>query len=129
MYRAVIAMGDPRVLRPTHIMIGRDPRFHVVQTFQDGQAALEWLTQNPADLLVLDEYIPPFAGEMLLHTLRSQSIPVDVIMVITASSPFAVAELLRMGIAAYLVKPFTPAHLQRALDTFCRRRETETGSR
>ena len=33
----------------------KDPRFQVVQTFQDGRAALEWLAQTPADLVVLDQ--------------------------------------------------------------------------
>ena len=55
LYRAVIVEDDPMVSLLNRTFIEKDTRFRVVQTFQDGQAALNWLAQNPADLVVLDQ--------------------------------------------------------------------------
>lgn len=57
MYRVVIVEDDPMVSLLDRTFTEKDSRFRVVQTFQDGRAALEWLTQNPADLVVLDVYM------------------------------------------------------------------------
>lgn len=105
----------------------KDSRFRVVQTFQDGRGALEWLCQNPADLVVLDVYMPLFTGVELLHALRARAVPVDAIMVTAANDAATVDQLLKMGVVDYLVKPFTYERFQQALDTFCRHREAVTG--
>ena len=128
LYRVVIVEDDPMVSLLDRTFTEKDPRFRVVQTFQDGRAALEWLAQNPADLVVLDVYMPLFTGVELLHALRAQAIPVDAIMVTAANDAPTVDELLKMGVVDYLVKPFTFERFQQALDTFCRHRDAVTGS-
>ena len=95
--------------------------------FQNGQAALEWLTENPADLVILDVYMPLLTGFELLRTLRSRQIPVDAIMVTAANDPETVDALLKMGVVDYLVKPFTCDRFQQALETFCRHRAAMAG--
>ena len=127
MYRVVIVEDDPMVCLLDRTYTEKDPRFRVVQTFQDGRAALEWLAQNPADLVVLDVYMPLFTGVELLHALRSRAIPVDVIMVTAVNDAATVDELLKMGVVDYLVKPFTFERFRQALDTFCRHRDAVTG--
>lgn len=62
MYRVVIVEDDPMVSLINRTYVERDSRFQVVQTFQDGRTALNWLEQNPADLVVLDVYMPLFTG-------------------------------------------------------------------
>lgn len=128
LYRVVIVEDDPMVSLLDRTFTEKDSRFRVVQTFQNGRAALEWLAQNPADLVVLDVYMPLFTGLELLHALRAQAIPVDAIMVTAANDTATVDELLKMGVVDYLVKPFTFERFQQALDTFCRHRDAMTGS-
>ena len=127
MYRVVIVEDDPMVSLLDRTYTEKDPRFRVVQTFQDGRAALEWLAQNPADLVVLDVYMPLFTGVELLHALRARAVPVDALMVTAANDAATVDQLLKMGVVDYLVKPFTCERFQQALDTFCRHREAVTG--
>lgn len=105
----------------------KDSRFHVVQTCSDGRAALEWLSHNPTDLVILDVYMPLCTGVELLRSLRAQAIPVDAIMVTAANDAASVDTLLKMGVVDYLVKPFTYERFQQALDTFCRHKEAVHG--
>ena len=74
MYRVVIVEDDPMVSLLNRTFVERDARFQVVQSFQDGRAALAWLEQNPADLAVLDVYMPLFTGLELLHALRARGL-------------------------------------------------------
>ena len=85
MYRVVIVEDDPMVSLLNRTFVERDARFQVVQSFQDGRAALAWLEQNPADLAVLDVYMPLFTGLELLHALRGQGVGIDAIMVTAAN--------------------------------------------
>ena len=85
MYRVVIVEDDPMVSLLNRTFVERDARFEVVQSFQDGRAALAWLEQNPADLAVLDVYMPLFTGLELLHALRGQGVGIDAIMVTAAN--------------------------------------------
>ena len=127
LYRVVIVEDDPMVSLLDRTYTEKDPRFRVAQTFQDGHSALEWLTQNPTDLVVLDVYMPLFTGLELLQALRHRDISVDAIMVTAANDTATVDQLLKLGVVDYLVKPFTFERFQRALDTFCRHREAVAG--
>ena len=127
MYRVVIVEDDPMVSLLNRTFTEKDSRFHVVQTCSDGRAALEWLSHNPADLVILDVYMPLCTGVELLRSLRAQAIPVDAIMVTAANDAASVDTLLKMGVVDYLVKPFTYERFQQALDTFCRHREAVAG--
>ena len=127
MYRVVIVEDDPMVSLLDRTFVEKDPRFRVIRTFSDGRAALEWLAENPADLAVLDVYMPLFTGLELLHALRERNIPVDAIMVTAAHDAATVDQLLKLGVVDYLVKPFTCERFRQALDTFCRHRDAMAG--
>ena len=122
MYRIVIVEDDPMVSLLDRTYAEKDARFQVVQMFQNGQAALEWLTENPADLVILDVYMPLLTGFELLRTLRSRQIPVDAIMVTAANDPETVDALLKMGVVDYLVKPFSFDELLARLRVVMRKR-------
>ena len=126
MYRVVIVEDDPMVSLINHTYVEHDSRFKVVQTFQDGRTALNWLSQNPVDLVVLDVYMPLFTGIELLRELRHRQIDVDVIMVTAANDGATVDALLKMGVVDYLMKPFTAERFRQALDTFCRHKDALT---
>ena len=127
-YQTVIVEDDPMVLLLDRSFVELDTRFSVAGTFSSGQTALEWLRQNPADLLILDVYMPVMTGVELLRRLREEEIPLDAVMVTAANDARTVDALLHLGVVDYLVKPFTRERLQQALDAFCRYRETLRGS-
>ena len=114
MYRVVIVEDDPMVSLLELHLVERDAQLQVVQSLSDGRAALAWLEQNPADLAVLDVYMPSFTGlesptpsgargwYRRHHGHRRQRRP-------HCGHP-------ARGVVDHLVKPFTYERFQQALD-------------
>ena len=122
-YRAVIVEDDPMIAAINRSFLARDPRFALAAGFRTGEEALDWLRRRPADLLILDVYMPRMNGLELLRALRAEEIFLDAVMVTAANDSRTVDALLKLGVVDYLVKPFTAQRFQQALDAFCRHRE------
>ena len=127
MYRTVIVEDDAMVAMLNRTYLEKDGRFRVTRVFSGGQAALSYLTAHPADLLVLDVFMPMMTGLELLRELRARGVDLDVIMVTAAHDAKTLDALLKLGVVDYLVKPFTYARFKQALDTFCQHRDTLAG--
>lgn len=124
MYRVVIVEDDPMISMLNRKFTEKDKRFQVVREFGNGADALRWLLEHPADLLVLDVYMPVLTGLELLRQLRANEVDIDVIMVTAAHDTRTLDALLKLGVTDYLVKPFTVQRYQQALDAFCQHRAT-----
>lgn len=127
MYQAVIVEDNPMISMLDRTFTERDSRFQVAAEFSNGRDALAYLLSNPADLLILDVYMPAFTGLDLLRELRARGISSDAVMVTAAHEVETLEALMKLGITDYLVKPFTAGRFQQALDGFCRRREAMDG--
>ncbi len=123
MYQTVIVEDDPTISMLHRTFLSRDSRFILARAFPNGDAALTWLLHHPADLIILDVYMPKMTGLELLRSLRSAGIGIDAIMVTAANDSKTVDALLKLGVIDYLVKPFASSRFQQALDTFCQHRE------
>ena len=123
MYRTLIVEDDPLIAAINQTFLARDPRFTLAAAFHSGEEALPWLLRHPAELLILDVYMPRMTGLELLRELRAEEVTIDVVMVTAANDNRTVDALLKLGVADYLVKPFTARRFQQALDTFARHRE------
>lgn len=128
MFDAVIVEDDRMVAMLHRRFMDQDGRFRIAAEFASGKTALSWLLTHRADLIILDVYMPVMTGVELLRELRAHGLGVDVIMVTAANDAQTLAELLRLGVTDYLVKPFTLRRLRQALDTFCRNRESLAGT-
>lgn len=128
MYTVVIVEDDPMITELNRRYAERDGRFTVTQTFSQPRRALDWLRHNPADLVILDFYMPQMNGLELLRAIRSAGVEADVIMITAANDATTVEALTRLGVVDYLVKPFAYERFCAALDAFCRRRSAMRGS-
>lgn len=118
MYNVLIAEDDPMVAMINEQYIGRNKNFRVVGKCGDGRAALDFLEKNEVDLLILDVYMPQMNGFETLRQIRNKKIPVEVIMVTAANDRDSLEEALHLGVADYLVKPFTFDRFRAALEKF-----------
>ena len=84
-----------------------------VETVGDGQAALDAMRKNPADILLADVMMPGLDGFALLRAVRSDPALRDtpVVLLSARAGEEATAEGLKAGADDYLVKPFTAREL------------------
>lgn len=118
MYRVLIVEDDPMVSMINEQYVKKNKQFTVVGTCKDGAAALDYLSSNEADLLILDVFMPQMDGFETLRQIRKRQIPVDVIMVTAADEREALEEALHLGIVDYLIKPFTFERFRIALEKY-----------
>ena len=128
MYTVAIVEDDPMITELNRRYAEKDGRFTVAQTFSQPRRALDWLRHNPADLVILDFYMPQMDGLEFLRAVRAAGVESDVIMITAANDAATVEALTRLGVVDYLVKPFAYERFCRALDAFCRRRSAMRGS-
>ena len=128
MYSVVIVEDDAMIAELNRRYLERDGRFEAARCFGTPAPALDWLHRHPADLVILDFYMPQMTGLEFLRAVRAAGIESDVIMITAANDAATVEALTRLGVVDYLVKPFAYERFCRALDAFCRRRSAMRGS-
>ncbi|MDR1297889.1 MAG: response regulator [Deltaproteobacteria bacterium] len=125
--KAIIVEDDPMVAQINSRYLQKVPGLELAGMFGNGQKALEHLRRSKVDLVVLDVYMPELDGLALLRILRQEGNKCEVIMVTAANDAGQVDELLKLGVADYLVKPFTELRFIEALEK-CLARARMAGS-
>ena len=86
---------------------------------ENGVDALEKLEGNNVNLVVTDWNMPEMNGAELVKTLRANpdfnSVPI--VMITTRGMKDDVIMAMKLGVNAYVIKPFTPEILKQKLDT------------
>lgn len=118
MYRVLIVEDDPMVAMINEQYVRKHKQFQVVGSCRDGKAALEFLENNEADLMILDVFMPQMDGFETLRQIRKRKTAVNVIMVTAANERESLEEALHLGIVDYLIKPFTFERFRMALDKY-----------
>jgi DNA-binding response OmpR family regulator len=96
---------------------------YTLVTADDGETALTWLAQSPADLVLLDLQMPVIDGMEVLKRLRDRGQDVPVVIVTAHGSvPNAVAAM-RLGAIDFVSKPLTPDALRRVVAEVLARHE------
>lgn len=85
----------------------------VVKTIDNVKTAVQWLAENPVDLIFLDIHLGDDIGFSIFEKLR---INVPVIFT-TAYNQYAI-RAFKLNSVDYLLKPFAQEDLQQALDKF-----------
>ena len=98
-----------------------------VRTYPDGMAALEALTEEPADLGVFDIKMPRMDGMELLRRMRQQS---DMPVIFLTSKDEEIDELfgLKMGADDYIAKPFSLRLVVERVKAVLRRNSIKDGT-
>ena len=104
--KSTIALVDDERNILTSLRTALEAEGYKVRTYSDGVAALEALTEEPADLGVFDIKMPRMDGMQLLCRLRQQS---DMPVIFLTSKDEEIDELfgLKMGADDYIAKPFS----------------------
>lgn len=104
--KSTIALVDDERNILTSLRMALEAEGYKVRTYNDGVAALEALTEEPADLGIFDIKMPRMDGMELLRRVRQQS---DMPVIFLTSKDEEIDELfgLKMGADDYIAKPFS----------------------
>jgi sigma-B regulation protein RsbU (phosphoserine phosphatase) len=103
---------DMRLLLSAHL----EQLGFFVAAVPDGETALQWLEQNPADVVFLDLAMAGVDGLEVLKHIRERGFDVAVVLTTAHGSEEIAIEALRIGADDYLRKPFNRHDLRVVLD-------------
>jgi DNA-binding response OmpR family regulator len=117
--RILLVDDDPGVTEHVGAFLERSG--YAVTYAHDGQAALQRLERDSADLVILDVLMPVLDGREVLRRLRRAGNWTPVILLTRVGSPAERAGALDEGADDYLGKPFEPYELVARIRAVLRR--------
>lgn len=126
-FRIAVIDDEPIVGREVKRALSKEP--YKIETFLDGESALQRLKRVGFDLLLCDLRLPGMSGLDLLKIVRKHSPWTEVILITAYSSPDSAIEAIQAGAFHYVRKPIKLAELKllarRALDKVMLVKENE----
>jgi response regulator of citrate/malate metabolism len=98
--------------------IERVPGFAVVGHVRTGAEALQRLSSDRVDLVLMDIYLPDMSGLEVLRRMRWAGNLADVVAVTRARDLSVVRASVSFGAVHYLLKPFTFATIRQRLERY-----------
>jgi two-component system response regulator ChvI len=125
--KSTIALVDDERNILTSLGMALEAEGYKVRTYSDGAAALEALTEDPADLGIFDIKMPRMDGMELLRRVRQQS---DMPVIFLTSKDEEIDELfgLKMGADDYISKPFSQRLIVERVRAILRRLQPKDGT-
>lgn len=125
MSRIALVDDDRNIL--TSVSITLESEGFDVETYNDGQSALEAFNRRLPDMAVLDIKMPRMDGMKLLQRLRQKT---NMPVIFLTSKDDEIDEILglRMGADDYVKKPFSQILLVERIRTLLRRKEIVEGT-
>jgi response regulator of citrate/malate metabolism len=117
----VLIVEDDQAVADVHRqLVGRVAGFAVVGCVASAEDALQLINERRPHLLLLDLKLRGAEGLLLLRRLRAAACNIEVIVVTASREAHVVRSLAQLGALDYIVKPFAPERLLRALADFRR---------
>ncbi len=123
MIRTIIVEDDPMVAELAAGYLERIEDFQLIGMASSGEKALDILRTDHVDLVLLDVFMPGMNGMELLRLIKAQFSHADVIMLTAAQGNEDILLALRLGVADYIVKPFTFERFRDSLLQFREKRQ------
>jgi DNA-binding response OmpR family regulator len=95
---------------------------HACDVVPDGRECLRKISQAPYDILFLDLIMPKLDGEAVLQSLKSRTDPLDIVIISSEDDEEVIADILRRGATAFIVKPISLESVEQVLIELANRR-------
>ncbi|MDZ7340717.1 MAG: response regulator [candidate division KSB1 bacterium] len=99
-----------------------EPAGYEVDFAENGIIGLAKLHDHEYDLVILDIMMPQISGKQLIESIRKYDPSIMIIAITGYGTPELLDEIIQMGAAASLAKPFTPNELRGAVQQALARR-------
>ncbi|MFH5186419.1 response regulator [Paenibacillus sp. TAB 01] len=123
-YRVLLVEDDPMVREVNRQFVEQVDGFRIIGTASNGEEGLDLVRTLQPDLLILDIFIPMLDGMQTLTAIRSEGLPVDVIVISAANDRQTIEHMLQNGAIDYIMKPFKFERVQQALEQFRQKKQS-----
>lgn len=114
---------EPRLLSSlSELLKGRG---FVLKSAASGSEAIQHLSQEPFDLVILDLHLPDIGGHEIMDFMNTQKTGANVIVTSGASGIEAAIGALKRGAYDYLRKPYTREELLKTVDNALQQRRLQ----
>lgn len=108
--KILYAEDEPILRDEIAIILGLEG--HMIDVAEDGQAAWEMLNERSYEMLITDLKMPRMSGWELIERIRQSGDDQLTIVVTSAYSQFEqTVDFVKLGVSAYLQKPFSLTEL------------------
>ena len=114
--RKVLVVDDEAEVRSTMQEILRGSGYDV-RVAADGPSALDAITADPPDVVLLDVQMPGLDGIDVLTAIRRIDLHIKVIMITGVTRQQVANEAFEQGVFDYIGKPVDPAYLELSIET------------
>lgn len=113
--KLIIVDDEPKIRNGLTKLLSTRPGWQVCGVFEDAPAALKFLYQNTADVIITDIRMPEISGLDLIRQIRERNQEIRII-ILSGYSNFSYAQkAIELGVTRYLLKPTNPKELLSAL--------------
>ncbi len=112
----VLIIDDSNEVRDIIANLILEPAGYRVLTASNGAEGFRMVVETQPDLVILDEQMPGMTGIQVLRAMREQNLQIPVIFMTAFGSEDLAVQAFRLGVRDYVIKPFEPPEMARAID-------------
>lgn len=117
MSKRVLIVDDSLYMRTMINTALTSAGYEVVGQAANGESAIDLAMDLEPDLITLDNILPDMIGTDILRVLKEdEQLSSKIIMISAVGQDSVIQEGMRLGAAAYVVKPFTTESLLEVID-------------
>lgn len=113
--RIVIADDHALVLEGVRAVLSTEPGLRVVATATDGERMLDAVRRLRPDVAVIDVRMPYMDGLACLRAIRTENLPVRVVILSAADDSTALQDAIEAGADGYALKTDSPSQMVAAI--------------
>lgn len=105
--KVLLADDEPFILQGLSVLVDWEAEgFEIVKMASNGMEALEYIKENPVDLIIADIQMPSMSGLELLQTIREEQISDADFVILSGYNDFQYAQkAIRNSCMDYILKP------------------------
>lgn len=126
MIRVMIVDDEPIIAQGLNILLDwKEECCEIVKTVENGKEALEYLRENPVDLILLDVQMPEMTGLEFLKIVREEYKSKVKVLILSGYCDFSYAQnAMQYQCEGYLLKPVQKEQLQEYLKNIRKKLES-----
>ena len=117
MIRIAIADDHKMFCAGLKAMLEDEEHIQIIKTVHNGKLLLEYLKNNPIDVVLMDINMPEINGIKASKYILKQYKKTKIIILSMYQQPLVVGELLKLGVHAYILKDTEKSELLKAINT------------